>query len=460
MGGLLMPMEIVRQLPYDHPYRWDGTLFGGPKLWRPNELGSSLAMWLDAEDTSTITLNGTTVSQWADKSGNGRNAAQPTAVNQPFLAVGRNLLKYSEEFNNAFWTKRGTVAITPNDTTAPNGTLTADRVSGLNTTTNDIFNSNYLSFVMGTPVASYTPSIYVKRISTTGTFSIGNTVNDNLYGRWTIDLSQLPDAWVRITATTTGVTVNVPFVFDPTGYGGILLRGVTGGALSMHIWGAQINPGTTADAYQQTISAVQPVLSGINGKATVTFNASSSSWMTTGTLNVAMQNDYTVLSVLLTNNASSNAQWYLCPGFLGGEAGGTGADHGLGFNGLSPITGIGNPDTLYQATNAVTSNTATILSWDRTSSTGVLNWFKDGTANGTATGATGARTYNSSLSLGAMSQSGAFGYLTFTAGEIVVASSVLSVENRQRLEGYLAWKWGREANLPSGHPYKLLPPTV
>ncbi len=76
-----MPMELVNALPYNHPYRWDGTLFGGPKLWRPTEI--STALWLDAEDTSTITLNGSTVSQWADKSGNARNATQATAANQP-----------------------------------------------------------------------------------------------------------------------------------------------------------------------------------------------------------------------------------------------------------------------------------------------------------------------------------------------------------------------------------------
>jgi hypothetical protein len=84
-----MPMELVRNLPYDHPYRWDGTLFGGPKLWRPTEI--STALWLDAEDTSTITLNGSTVSQLADKSGNGRNAAQATATAQPtYNATGIN----------------------------------------------------------------------------------------------------------------------------------------------------------------------------------------------------------------------------------------------------------------------------------------------------------------------------------------------------------------------------------
>jgi hypothetical protein len=40
-------------------------------------------LWLDAADASTITLNGSTVSQWADKSGNARNATQPTAASQP-----------------------------------------------------------------------------------------------------------------------------------------------------------------------------------------------------------------------------------------------------------------------------------------------------------------------------------------------------------------------------------------
>lgn len=54
-----------------------------PALWTPAALGSSLALWLDAADSSTITLNGSTVSQWRDKSGNGRHASQGVAANQP-----------------------------------------------------------------------------------------------------------------------------------------------------------------------------------------------------------------------------------------------------------------------------------------------------------------------------------------------------------------------------------------
>ena len=58
-------------------------------LWTPADLGADLALWLDADDASTITLNGSTVSQWDDKSGNGRNVSQATASDQPtYSATG------------------------------------------------------------------------------------------------------------------------------------------------------------------------------------------------------------------------------------------------------------------------------------------------------------------------------------------------------------------------------------
>lgn len=56
---------------------------GAAAAWTPAALGSALALWLDADDASTITLNGSTVSQWDDKSGNGFNFTQAIAANQP-----------------------------------------------------------------------------------------------------------------------------------------------------------------------------------------------------------------------------------------------------------------------------------------------------------------------------------------------------------------------------------------
>lgn len=60
-----------------------------PRLLRPRATGfdprsiSGLFAWYDATDASSITLNGSNVSQWNDKSGNGRNVVQTTAANQP-----------------------------------------------------------------------------------------------------------------------------------------------------------------------------------------------------------------------------------------------------------------------------------------------------------------------------------------------------------------------------------------
>lgn len=42
--------------------------------------------------------------------------------------------------------------------------------------------------------------------------------------------------------------------------------------------------------------------------------------------------------------------------------------------------------------------------------------------------------------------------------EFIVYNSSLSVSDRQKVEGFMAWKWGLEANLPVGHPYLSGPP--
>lgn len=58
-------------------------------LWTPSQI--STALWLDAADASTIVLNGSTVSQWNDKSGNDFHLSQATAADQPaYEATGFN----------------------------------------------------------------------------------------------------------------------------------------------------------------------------------------------------------------------------------------------------------------------------------------------------------------------------------------------------------------------------------
>ena len=70
-----------------------GQFLATTGAWSPTRLAST-ACWLDASDTATITLvSGTNVSEWRDKSGNGRDATQATSANQPtYISSGMNSL--------------------------------------------------------------------------------------------------------------------------------------------------------------------------------------------------------------------------------------------------------------------------------------------------------------------------------------------------------------------------------
>lgn len=66
---------------------------------------------------------------------------------------------------------------------------------------------------------------------------------------------------------------------------------------------------------------------------------------------------------------------------------------------------------------------------------------------------------------GALSSIGCFynnGYPSFfmngSISELIIYNRVLTTVERQKVEGYLAWKWAIQANLPVGHPYKNAAP--
>ena len=81
-------------------------LFESGVLWTPALI--STALWLDANDSSTITLNGSTVSQWNDKSGNARHAVQGTAGKQPTRVLSglnsKTILRFSGSDNGSIMT--------------------------------------------------------------------------------------------------------------------------------------------------------------------------------------------------------------------------------------------------------------------------------------------------------------------------------------------------------------------
>ena len=57
------------------------TFTWNESVWNPSMVATSL--WLDAADTNTVVLNGSTVSQWSDKSGLGNHLSNATSATQP-----------------------------------------------------------------------------------------------------------------------------------------------------------------------------------------------------------------------------------------------------------------------------------------------------------------------------------------------------------------------------------------
>ena len=77
--------------------------------------------------------------------------------------------------------------------------------------------------------------------------------------------------------------------------------------------------------------------------------------------------------------------------------------------------------------------------------------------NGTIVTGNAGNSQSQGVTLGCFSQ-GVY-YLKGDLGEVVIYSQALSTSNRQAIEGYLAWRWGLQANLPVSHPYYSAPPS-
>jgi hypothetical protein len=79
--------------------------------------------------------------------------------------------------------------------------------------------------------------------------------------------------------------------------------------------------------------------------------------------------------------------------------------------------------------------------------------------NGTllATGDGGSQNWTVNINIGISSGSS---YTDSIYAEVVILAGASDVSTIEKLEGYLAWKWGLEGSLPAGHPYKSAAPTT
>jgi hypothetical protein len=186
----------------------------------------------------------------------------------PFVTDNRNLLSYTEDFSNAFWTKNNTT-VTANTTTAPNGTTTADTLSdGLTNNFHYIPSANSLG-VNG----NNTLSIYAKANTlnylylyfyngtepsgATAWFNLSNGTVGTVQSGLTASIENAGNGWYRCS-----ITRNFNFTATNSNCGlGISNADNVGSYLgtnkTLFVWGAQLELGSSATTYQPIATTQQ-----------------------------------------------------------------------------------------------------------------------------------------------------------------------------------------------------------
>ena len=182
----------------------------------------------------------------------------------PMVTDIRNLTSYSEDFSDGSWTK-GNSTITTNSTTAPNGTLTADSlVENTLNTTHLVSNTTAIT----TTANDHTLSVYAKKANRdwlylnlyNGTTSLFAWFNLNTGAVGTVQsgltaaIQDVGNGWYRLSVTRTlPSTVNC-FIQYGAATADNTTTFVGNGLVAAYLWGAQLELGSTASAYQPILT--------------------------------------------------------------------------------------------------------------------------------------------------------------------------------------------------------------
>jgi hypothetical protein len=219
------------------------------------------------------------------------SAQRPTLGRNPYTGT-RNLLTFTEQFDNAVWVKAQTT-VTANATTAPDGTSTADKMLETAVTNAHAVYANF-TYVAG---ATYAASVYAKAAERSWIylgadtsaaeavfFDLATGTVGNQGTGYVGSIQSVGDGWYRCTVIITQATalppnflvVGVTSANNTTSYAGVATSGV-------FIWGAQLETNATATAYQRVVSSFDVTEAGVPDVWYLSFDGTDDG-MLTGTI--------------------------------------------------------------------------------------------------------------------------------------------------------------------------------
>lgn len=243
-----------------------GILFSASEPGFTFEPWDITTLYQDRAGTTPVTAAGQSVGYRRDKSGRGNHEVAVSDAKRGVYGwmpkTGRrNLLTYTEDFTNSAWTK-DRVSVSANATIAPDGTTTADKVidtlGGANTYRT--YNSLTLSAI------GYTQTFYAKaaeyswcyvRIGTASRawFNISDGTVGTVDAGLTASITSVGGGWYRISCTISTATAGAGFgLIGLANANGAEVYTPTTGGMGIYVWGAQLEVGSTATAYQRVVS--------------------------------------------------------------------------------------------------------------------------------------------------------------------------------------------------------------
>ena len=181
--------------------------------------------------------------------------------------VQTNLLTYSEQFDNAAWAKNA-ATVTANAAVAPDGATTADKlVEDTSTAVHRVAPATAPTITNGT---AYTATVYAKAAerteirlienSTTGAFASFDIANGTVLSTGSGGsgaITSVGNGWYRCELRFTSAGTSGRIDITLSNGGSISYTGTT--SFGAFIWGAQLVQGSTAGDYQRTDAAAAAV---------------------------------------------------------------------------------------------------------------------------------------------------------------------------------------------------------